>query len=143
LLDSSATHYSARGASKICTRMDAPVLRLCIVAVFLAAGTNLASAENIFCLPGAGRDWNGIHWELGGFSGDLSEVTVSPSMFLSGTTTITCKRGSVTAYAFVKGKCRFAPGTVVTHRTQLKGKADVCHLDKMMNDAECVVECND
>ena len=118
-------------------------MRLCIAVCFLIAGAHVANAENIFCLPDASRDWNGIHWELSGFSGDLSEVTVNPSMLLNNTTTITCKRGSVTAYAFVKKKCQFAAGTIVTHRTQSGGEAAICHLDKAMNDTECIVECNE
>jgi hypothetical protein len=118
-------------------------LKLCIAICFLIAGAHVANAENILCLPDASQNWNGIHWELGGFSGDLSEVTVSPSMFLNDTTTVTCMRGSVTAYAFVKKRCRFAPGTIVTHRTQLKGEAAVCHLDMTMNDTQCIVECDE
>lgn len=117
-------------------------MRLRIAAVLLMVGPHVASAENILCLPDASNNWNGVHWELSGFSGDLSEVAVSPNSFISDTTTVTCKRGSVTAYAFVKKKCRFTPGTIVTHRAQLKGEAVVCHLDKVMNDTQCVVECD-
>jgi hypothetical protein len=118
-------------------------LRLCIAIFFLIAGAHVANAENIYCLPDASRNWNGIHWELPEFYRDLSEVTVSASMFLDNTTTITCKRGSITVYAFVKKKCQFATGTIVTHRTQSVGEAAVCHLDRAMNDTECIVECDE
>ena len=117
-------------------------LKLCLVICFLIGGVCVANAENVFCLPAASQEWNGVHWQFPAFSGPLSEVSLSASMFDAETTEITCKRGSMVAYAFVKKKCRFAPGSEVTRRVQLKGQALVCHLNELMNDRACTIECD-
>lgn len=119
-------------------------MQSCLVMFVLICALSSANARNVYCHPGQPSvEWDGLNWVMSGYFGPLSEVTVSTSIADNETTVITCKRGSVEAYAFVKKKCRFAPGTKVIHRMKLKGEALVCHLDKALNETECIVECDD
>lgn len=86
-------------------------------------------------------EWDGINWQMSGYFGPLSEVTVSHNF--SDDEVITCKRNSFEASAVVKMKCRFKSGTKVEIRKYLKMEWIVCRTGQDMNMNECVVECDD
>lgn len=110
-------------------------------AITFALLVRAARAENIYCYPGSPSvEWGGQRWQVPGYSGPLTEVTISNSF---GPTMVTCVRNSIAIMASPKGHCHFKAGTKTSSRTYKKMEWTVCRTDKDMNMSECVVECDD
>jgi hypothetical protein len=116
-------------------------MRVWVTLACLLCGIGAANARNVYCHPGAPSvEWDGQRWQMAGYSGPLSEVSISNNF---GQITVTCVRSAIQMSAFPKGKCHFKAGTKTSVRTYKRMEWSVCKTDKDMNVDECAVECDD